>query len=89
VPAVVTFPWIVIAAGLPISVSGLGPREGVATLLLARYAIPSATACDVGLLLFAFSGLLPALIGGIWLAAAARQGHPRWSETLEALVERT
>jgi len=89
VPAVVTFPWIVIAAGLPISVSGLGPREGVATLLLARYAIPSATACDVGLLLFAFSGLLPALIGGIWLAAAAQQGCPRWSESLEALVART
>jgi uncharacterized membrane protein YbhN (UPF0104 family) len=88
-PAVVTFPWIVIAAGLPISVSGFGPREGVATLLLARYAIPSATACDVGLLMFAFSGLLPAFIGGIWLATTAQHGHPRWSENLEALVERT
>jgi uncharacterized membrane protein YbhN (UPF0104 family) len=68
--ALITFPWIVAAGGLPISLSGLGPREAAAALLLAPYAIPSAVACDVGLLQFAFSALLPALIGGIWLAAA-------------------
>jgi uncharacterized membrane protein YbhN (UPF0104 family) len=88
--ALVTLPWIVAAGGLPISVSGLGPREGVAALLLARYAIPSATACDVSLLLFVFSGLLPALIGTFWLLAAPLHGRsPGWSENLETLVGRT
>jgi uncharacterized membrane protein YbhN (UPF0104 family) len=88
--AVVTFPWIVAAGGLPISVSGLGPREGVAALLLARYAIPGATACAVSLLLFVFSGLLPALIGTFWLMVAPlRRRSPGWSENLETLVGRT
>jgi uncharacterized membrane protein YbhN (UPF0104 family) len=82
--ALLTFPWIATAAGLPLSVSGLGPREAVAALLLAPYAIPSAVACDVGLLLFAFSALLPALIGGAWLAAAPTGAGRRCSDNLEA-----
>ena len=68
-----TFPWIVMAGGLPISVGGIGPREGVAAMLLARYAVPAAVACDAGLLIFVFSGLLPALVGGAWLLVSHRQ----------------
>jgi uncharacterized membrane protein YbhN (UPF0104 family) len=68
--ALVTFPWIVTAGGLPLSVGGLGPREGVAAMLLARYAIPSAVAVDAALLLHVFSGLLPATAGAVWLACA-------------------
>jgi len=71
--ALATFPWIVTAGGLPISVGGIGPREGVAALLLARYAVPSAVACDAGLLIFVFSALLPALVGGAWLAVSNPQ----------------
>lgn len=71
--ALATFPWIVVAGGLPISVAGIGPREGVAAMLLARYAVPSAVACDAGLLIFVFSALLPALVGGAWLAVSAPQ----------------
>jgi uncharacterized membrane protein YbhN (UPF0104 family) len=71
--ALATFPWIVMAGGLPISVGGIGPREGVAALLLARYAVPSAVACDAGLLIFVFSALLPALVGGAWLAVSNPQ----------------
>jgi len=88
--ALVTFPWIVLAGGLPISVGGVGPREGVAALLLARYAIPAATACDAALLLFVFSGLLPALIGTFWLMVAQLRRHSAgWSENLETMVGRT
>jgi hypothetical protein len=62
----------------------------VAALLLARYAIPGATACDVSLLLFVFSGLLPALIGTFWLMVAPLRRHsPGWSDNLETLVGRT
>lgn len=68
-----TFPWIVMAGGLPISVGGIGPREGVAAMLLAHYNVPSAVACDAGLLLFVFSALLPALVGGAWLLVSNPQ----------------
>jgi uncharacterized membrane protein YbhN (UPF0104 family) len=64
--ALATFPWIVTAGGLPVSVSGLGAREGVAAVLLARFSIPPTVALDVSLLLFAFTGLLPAIIGLVW-----------------------
>ena len=68
-----TFPWIVMAGGLPISVGGIGPREGVAAMLLAHYAVPSAVACNAGLLIFVFSALLPALVGGAWLLVSNPQ----------------
>jgi uncharacterized membrane protein YbhN (UPF0104 family) len=68
--ALVTFPWIVTAGGLPISVGGLGPREGVAALLLGRLGIPSAVAVDAALLLHVFSGLIPAAAGATWLACS-------------------
>ena len=70
---VATFPWIVMAGGLPISVGGIGPREGVAAMLLAHYAVPSAVACDAGLLIFVFSALVPALAGGAWLLVSNPQ----------------
>lgn len=76
--ALVTFPWIVAAAGLPVSVGGIGPREGMAAFLLVRYAVPAAAAMDAALLLFAFSALLPAVIGGVWiLVRHVRYGPPR------------
>lgn len=85
--ALATFPWIVIAGGLPVSVSGLGPREGMAALLLADFAVPSAVALDVALLLFAFSALLPALLGGLWLLVPGLQSrHAGWSAELETLT---
>ncbi len=75
--AAITFPWIVIAGGLPVSLGGVGPREGAAGLLLARFAVPQAAATDAALLLYAFSGLLPAILGGLWLLARPPQGGLR------------
>ena len=59
-----------LAAFLPISVAGLGTREGIAALVLDRFAVPNslevALAFSAGFLLFCF--IVPALIGGIcWL----------------------
>ena len=73
-----TFPFIVIAGGMPISISGLGPREGLAAILLARYGVPSAVAIDATLLLWAFSALAPAAVGAIWLAVSGST-LPRFS----------
>lgn len=60
-----TYPWIVMASGIPLSLGGLGLREGAAAMLLSHYAIPAAVATDVALFLFAFLSLLPAFCGGI------------------------
>jgi len=80
--AVIAFPWIIMAGGLPISISGIGPREGVAAMILAQFAFPSAAAIDVGLLLWAVTAVLPAFAGGIWLVASGA-ALPRlsWSAT--------
>lgn len=85
--ALATFPWVVMAGGLPVSLSGLGAREGVAALLLARYTIPAVVAVDTALLLFVFSALLPALLGGVALLWPRSQ-RPTWSCNLESLVWR-
>ncbi len=72
--ALATFPWIIMASGLPVSLGGLGTREGAAALLLARFGVAPAIALDVAFLLFAFTSLLPALIGGAWLLVSQTAG---------------
>jgi len=67
VAVLMTFPLMIIVGGLPISISGLGPREGAAAALLARYAVPSAVAIDATLLFWVFSAVLPAVAGVVWL----------------------
>jgi hypothetical protein len=59
-----------LAAFLPISVAGLGTREGILALVLAKFAVPNslevALLFSAGFLIFCF--IVPALLGGIcWL----------------------
>jgi uncharacterized membrane protein YbhN (UPF0104 family) len=54
-----------LAAILPISVAGLGVREGVLVLLLALYAVPAPDALAYGLLAFAVTVLAPGLVGAL------------------------
>jgi glycosyltransferase 2 family protein len=68
-----TFPWIVMAGDLPVSVSGLGARETIAGLLLARFAVAPPVALDASLLYFALTALLPALLGVIPFVARRRR----------------
>lgn len=77
--ALETFPWIVTAGGLPLSVAGIGPREGAAVLLLGRFGIVPEIALNAGALLFVFSSLVPAALGGAVLLGARlrRQLAPR------------
>jgi uncharacterized membrane protein YbhN (UPF0104 family) len=72
-----TYPWIVMASGIPLSIGGLGLREGTAAVLLAHYSIPPAVATDVSLFLFAFLSLLPGTCGGILLLLEAVENRAR------------
>jgi uncharacterized membrane protein YbhN (UPF0104 family) len=54
-----------LVAILPVSIAGLGVREGVLVLLLAPYGISAADALAYGLLAFVVSVLVPGLAGAI------------------------
>lgn len=65
--ALATYPWLVIAGALPLSLGGVGPREGLSALLLPFFSISRAVAINVSLLFFGFTALLPALFGAFLL----------------------
>lgn len=67
--AAATFPWIVMAGDLPVSLGGIGLREGAAALMLSTYGFSSAAAINVTLFLYGLSVLLPALLGTLGLVA--------------------
>jgi len=75
--ALATYPYIALAADLPVSFSGVGVREGVAALLLSPYAVPSGAAVDASLVWFVFAMLLPAAIGAFWLVAERAKSRVR------------
>ncbi|MCH8289863.1 flippase-like domain-containing protein [Candidatus Poribacteria bacterium] len=56
-------PIILLVSSAPVSISGLGLREGITVLLLSRYAVSIETAIAVSLSVFAVTSLLPGLIG--------------------------
>jgi glycosyltransferase 2 family protein len=83
-----TYPWIVMASGIPLSLGGLGLREGTAAVLLAHYSIPAAVATDVALVLFAFLSLLPGTCGGILLLLQAVENRARPAKFSSAQLSR-
>lgn len=72
------FPIIALLGALPITVAGLGAREGAALLLLGVYGISSATAVAASLLTLAAS-LLWAVVGGLllWIETRKQAGSRR------------
>lgn len=61
--------WIrstmILSKMIPISVSGLGLREGTTLYILSAYGSPTEIALAFSLLVFVVSDLIPAFIGGI------------------------
>ena len=58
-----TLPIILVVSSLPISIMGLGLREGTAALLLSSYGVPMESAVAAALSLFVINSLLPGLVG--------------------------
>ena len=56
-------PIILVVSSLPISIMGLGLREGTAALLLSRYGVPMEAAVAAAFSLFVINTLLPGLVG--------------------------
>jgi len=77
-----TIGWVraamLLATLLPVSIAGLGLREGAAVLLLARHGIGDAAALAFALLVFAVSELAVSALGGLFEAVRfASGGRPR------------
>jgi uncharacterized membrane protein YbhN (UPF0104 family) len=74
--AVVAYPLLTLATGLPISFGGLGPREGLSALIFATFSISAAAAVDISVLFFALTLLLPSVVGAAWILAS---GAASWA----------
>ncbi len=75
-----TFPVIIVVSALPITVAGLGVREGAALMLLGHYGIPAADAVAASLLTAAVSAAW-ALVGAVLLWR--EEGRQRVTRGLE------
>jgi uncharacterized membrane protein YbhN (UPF0104 family) len=60
-----TLPLVILTNVLPITIGGLGVREGVAALLLVRYGVSPAHAALAAFLMFLINTALPGLVGAV------------------------
>jgi uncharacterized protein (TIRG00374 family) len=73
-----TFPLVVLTNVLPLTVGGLGVREGAAALLLSNYHVSPAHAALAAFLMFVVNTALPGLVGVLVLPfVAPRSTAPR------------
>jgi uncharacterized membrane protein YbhN (UPF0104 family) len=79
---------ITIAVLLPISLGGVGVREGVAVMLLAGAGVPTSDAVLVALLGYV-TGQAPAILGGILLMLDRNAPKPKDVSTLAAADSKT
>lgn len=65
-----TFPLVILTNVLPITVGGLGVREGAAILLLAHFSVSPAHAALAAFLMFFINTAVPGIVGALALPAA-------------------
>jgi glycosyltransferase 2 family protein len=76
-PALLVFvPFVSLAAMLPVSIAGLGIREGAWTLLLQPFGISAANAIGFSLLFYVANLLVGAVGGGIYMVRGAGVERP-------------
>jgi len=82
-----TLPVIAIVSGLPITVGGLGTREGAALALLGLYGITGSEAVAASLLTFSVS-MIWALAGGLllWRESARQRRQRAKPETISVII---
>jgi uncharacterized membrane protein YbhN (UPF0104 family) len=78
-----TFPLVVLTNVLPLTIGGLGVREGAAALLLGHFGVSPADAALAAFLMFAINTALPGLIGALLPPAAAPRAELRTPHSLD------
>lgn len=61
----VVYPAVILTNILPLTIGGLGVREGMSVYVLSYYQVPPEAAASASLLLFVINTLLPALVGAV------------------------
>lgn len=61
------YPIIILTNILPLTIGGIGIREGTSIITLARFGIPPEAAVNASFLLFCMNTLLPGLIGALFI----------------------
>ena len=71
-------PLIMLINLVPITIGGLGIREGAAMLLMEKFGVTQAAAVNAAFLLFFLNVFVPAFIGALWLMVGhlKESGHP-------------
>jgi len=62
-PMIICFPLVMMANSVPVTIGGLGIREGAAVLFFSRFGVQESSALGAALLLFAVNILIPGLCG--------------------------
>jgi uncharacterized membrane protein YbhN (UPF0104 family) len=65
VDVLVVYPAVVLTNILPLTIGGLGVREGMSMYMLSHYHVPPEAAASASLLLFGINTLLPAVVGAV------------------------
>lgn len=60
------FPLVVLSNALPVTIGGIGVREGIAALLLSMFGVSKTAAVNSAFLLFFINTLVPGLIGALF-----------------------
>jgi uncharacterized protein (TIRG00374 family) len=66
-PVLLVFPVVMLMNVLPITIAGLGVREGTSALLLSQFGVSQEAAVGAAFLIFSFNTLLPGLAGALLL----------------------
>jgi len=72
----ICFPLVMLVNSLPITVGGLGVREGAAVLFFSRFGIQSPSALGAALLLFTINILIPGLCGLVFVHQIGSKPKP-------------
>jgi uncharacterized membrane protein YbhN (UPF0104 family) len=72
---IATYPLVILINTFPITISGLGLREGAAAVLLALFGVPAFVSVTASFLLFIVNTLLPGVIGILLITPRLRLMH--------------
>jgi uncharacterized membrane protein YbhN (UPF0104 family) len=83
---IVVYPIVILSNILPLTIGGIGVREGISMFLLSRYGINAEAAVSASFLLFCLNTLLPAVIGTLFVPRIRLLKGGANSEVAETIV---
>ena len=67
------YPLVMLVNTFPVTISGIGLREGTAAILLSFFGVPAAVAVSASFMLFCINTLFPGIIGAFFINYASKK----------------